>query len=353
MSAGGNIPGYKAFAVGRPWVLGVQNQVVSYCAMGVCDPSVQNSVSALEPFRYATGLFAWQSLATAVPTGGGAGQPINTDGNNLTIASGATLNLFQAGVGDAIPLSDGTTWWVNTISDTDLLRSGAPIDRGFMFLGTGLVFEAMEPFQRGGTFTAPTDPKLFSKWLERQDDGPGYGQAIQQAMINYTAMQVSFSDAGTTFRIGVGAFYPQWGGPSGSQSIRNGNVGTPGTYLPFTTGICTGSRDDVRQLTLALLFGQSATVQNNPTEPTVSGSTLSGVINTANNGTVYAPVRVTLVGYMVCVPSDAYCGVPSFTPDEVMALRSQLGQVAMSPGMQPGVQYGAYSGPGALVPTSG
>jgi hypothetical protein len=302
--ANGNLEVWKALVPGRPWVLGIQNQIVSYCGVGICDPLLQNSVSALEPFRYATGLFQW-ALAAA--------------GGDLTIGQNVELDLFTFGVGDPIPGG----WWTQTISDTDLFKAGAPVDRGFMFLGTGLATEALDPFQRGGTGASATDPKLFSAWLSEADDGAGYSFMIQKFHLNYTAIQFTFGDTGTTYRLGVLAFWPQWGGGAGSQTVRNGVVSTPGMYLPFTTAICIGSAFDVKQLTLSLFTGQSGDIQNNGTQPTALAPN--------GTGTVFAPVRIMVVGYIVCVPVENWCGVPMLTPDEVIMLRQRLGMAVAAP----------------------
>jgi len=307
MANGGGLEIWKAMIPGRPWVLGIQNQVVSYCGIGVCDPLLQNSVSALEPFRYATGLYQW-ALTVA--------------GGDLTLGQNVELDLFTFGVGEQIPGG----WWINTISDTDLFKSGAPVDRGFMFLGTGITAEALDVFQRGGPAgTAASDPKVFSSWLNESDDGAGYSFLIQKFHLNYTAIQFTFGDTGCSYRLGVLAYWPQWGGPAGSQTVRNGLVATPGMYLPFTTAVCIGSAFDVKSLTLTLTSGQAGTVQNNGNTPTVIPA--NGV------GTVFAPVRITVVGYIVCVPVENWCGVPMLTPDEVILLRNRLGIQSVQPGM--------------------
>ncbi len=332
----GGMAAYKVLSVGRPWVLGIQNQVVSYCGVGLCDPILQNSVSAMEPFRYASCLFTWTNIGT---TGGLAPIAANSDGGNLSLATGTEIDLFQAGVGDPMP---GNGWWIQTISDTDLFRSGAPVDRGFMFLVTGVTFEALDCFQRGGTGTSATDPKFYSNWLHESNNGPGYSFNIQKFHMNYTAMQFTFGDTGCSYRIGVGAFWPHWGGPAGSQTVRNGLICTPGMYLPFTTSVCIGARDDVKQLTLTLTSGQGGVIQSVPALPTIAGSlaATNGTINTANNGDVHCTVRVMTIGYIVCVPYADYCGIPTLTPDEVQLFRARLGlqptQGATQPTYAPG-----------------
>src|SRR6185369_2806051 len=235
MDAGG-LPLYKAFMPGRPWVLGIQNQVVSVCGVGICDPLLSNSTRALEPFTYATVLFAWSMVATG-------DNLANVAGDDLEIESGQQRIAFQSGVGELIPGG----WWLQTISDTDTFKSGAPVDRGFMFLATGMITNALDPFQRGGTGASAADPKLYSAWLQESEDGPGYSFLIIKFHINYTAMELSFGDTGCRYRLGTLALWPTWGHPAGAQTVRNGLVATPGMYLPFTTAVCVGSRDDVKQ----------------------------------------------------------------------------------------------------------
>jgi len=110
-------------------------------------------------------------------------------------------------------------------------------------------------------------------------------------------------------------------------------------YLPFTTAVCIGARDDVRQLTVTLTTGQSGRVQNNPAQPTIAGTlaATAGTINVLNDGTTYCPVRIVAVGYIVCVPYADYCGVPTLTPDEVLLLRARMGlqPVGGQAGLQP------------------
>lgn len=310
---------FRFLTCGRPFVLGVNNQVVSYCGQPLCDPLLQSSVSAHEPFRYATGLFHWEPVATHVP--GGPVPADNADSDDLAIETQQQLNLFQSGVGELMPGG----WWIQTISDTDTFRQGAPVDRPYCFLVTGLTFNALDAFQRGGTGTSGSDPRLYSNWLQQSTNGPGYSFQMQRFHINYTAMQFIFGDTGSTYRVGIGGYWPVWGDPTGDQTVRNGLTSAPGMYLPFTTAVCVGPRDDARFLNLQLTTGQAGRVQNNPAQPTISGSRegTDQTINLANDGTTYVPVRVTLVGYIVCVPGSDQCGIPTLSPDEIAVIRSR------------------------------
>lgn len=303
----GGLEIWKALTPGRPWVLGIQNQVVSYCGVGICDPLLQNSVSALEPHRYSTGLYQW-AIAGGVA------------GGDLVIGQNVELDLFTTGVNDQIPGG----WWTNTISDTDLFKQGAPVDRGFMYLATGLGAEVMDPFMRGDSANAATDHKLFMAWLNEAEDGAGYSFLLQKFHMNYTAVQLTFGDTGCSYRVGVLAYHPQQGGPAGAQTVRNGLVSTPGMYYPLTTAICVGSAFDVKQMQMTLTTGQAGQIQNNGNQPTA--------LTPGGASTVFVPIRMTLYGYIVCVPVENWCGVPMLTPDEVQLLRARLGIVSAQPG---------------------
>jgi hypothetical protein len=80
------------------------------------------------------------------------------------------------------------------------------------------------------------------------------------------------------YRLGSGAAWPSWGGSAGAQTVRNnptepalagsqGTADTPGMYLPFTTEIPTGSRDDAMQ----------------------------PAVDEVNDGTVFEPARIPFV----------------------------------------------------------
>ena len=315
---------YQALACGRPWVLGVSNQVVDYCGLGVMDSLLQASVNALEPFRYSTGAFQGELGPSPISGAPGTFTAVNIDGNNIIFSQNQELDLFTTGIGEPAP----GEWWLNTISDTDLLRSGAPINRGFMYLSTGMTAESHHPFQQSGDgLNTATNPKLYSAWLVNAPNGPGYSTTIQSMILNYAGVQVQFADEGQTYRLGTVGQYPQFGGPRGSGDISNGVTYAPGTYLPFTTGIAFGSRDDLKQMTATVTLGQEVVIQNNAVVKTVAGSAAatSKTINAANNGTVYAPLRLLFIGYIICVPFENYCGIPQLTPDEVIALRARMG----------------------------
>ncbi len=327
----------QAFSPTRPWVLGVNYQSISYCGVGLCDPILANSVRGPEPFSYDTGLFPFVMAATTVSTSTGGPLAANTDGDDLTATGGSNMTLFQAGVGDPVVIASGTVgasaaWYNKTISDTDTFKAGSPVDRGNLMMVSGISVEVNDPFQRGGTNVAAADPQFYSSWLEMQEDGPGYSQRIQKHLLNNLGITITFGDTGQSFRLGVPSFHPPYGGPAGSQTTRNGQTSTPGTYLPLMTAFCIGAQDEVRQLSLQLTLGQNVTIQADATNTPIAGSTTTGIINTANVGTVYAPVRVSLYGKTVCAPPGGACGltaldVSSLTPDALAQLKAMLGTI--------------------------
>jgi hypothetical protein len=323
----------SAFSPTRPWPLGVNYQSIAYCGVGLCAPELQDSVRGMEPFAYDTGLFNFVMGATPINTTTGASSLVNVDGDDLFAQAGETLQLFRAGVGDTIAQSTGnftgtnggSAWYTKTISDTDTFPGGgAPVDRGFLMMVSGISVEALDPFQRGGSGTATSDPQLYSSWLEMQEDGPGYSQRIQKHLLNMLGITVAFGNTGTTYRLGTPAHHPSQGGPSGSQAVTNGRISTPGVYLPLMTSFCIGAIDEVRQLALNLTLGTQVEIQSDATNPTIAGSTLSGSINVANKGDVYAPIRVNLYGKTVCAPPNGACGLT-----DLDALRAGLAQLGM------------------------
>lgn len=344
---------YQALSCGRPWVLGVQHQVVDYCGLGVASDVLRLLVNALEPFRYSTGAISMELVAPLVqPPPPGVSLP-NSDGDDMAAADGFSINLCGYGIGEQV----AGLWYNATLSDTDALAGGAFVPRDFMFVCTGITAETQQPFQRGGTGTSPTDPKMYSSWLSLPPPpkGSDYSATIQSILLNYMAIQIQFGDQGTFYRTGVMGAYPQMGGPRGGSSIPNGVTGYPGTYIPFNSGISFGSKDDLNNLTVTCTIGQTPStstgsisgkvgvgsgkggfrVQSSPFNPTVSGNIdkggpnpeTNGTINAANDGTVYAPFRLTFMGYPICVPLPNYCGVPELSPDEVKTLQKALGTI--------------------------
>lgn len=313
MTMQGNFVCPDSLSMDAPFVMDVAHQVRSYCGVGICDPVLQNFVQAPEPWRYDSGLWAFSAAATAVPTSGGAAQLANVDGDNLQLpTTGLELVLLQTGVAEPIGISNPAiaTWFNKTTSETDLLRKGSPIPRNFMFMVTGAAVEFSEPFQRGGTGAAVDDPRVYSDWLRPQPNGPLYSASMQQFLISNVALRIAFNDQGSYKYLGRAAHYPQIGGPNGSVSIRNGNTGAGASYTPFFVAMMLGSFDDSNQARLSCTVGQSAIIQSNAAAPTISGTAIPGVINSANDGTVFVEQTVTLIGHPVIAPADQYCQPP-------------------------------------------
>lgn len=320
----------NALGADRNWVLGVNFQRMSFCGVGLCDPVLNTLSRGLSPMAYDSGLFAVVMAGGNFNTSTGAiAAGVNTDGNALTAQAGAALTLFTSGVGGPIGISSTTggafaaTWFTKTISDTDLNLDGSPAPRGQMLMVSGFMVEVHEPFQRGGTGAAAADAQKYSAWLEMQDAGPGYSQRIIKHLMNNLGMSLTFGEAGQTFRVGTPTFHPHYAGPAGSQSTRNGQTGTPGLYFPLMSAFCIGTKEDLRQLTLTLTNGQAFEVQSDATTQTIAGSATAGIINTANEGTIYSKLRVSVVGKPICAPVGGVCGVSASDLDP--ALRAQLG----------------------------
>lgn len=280
----------------RPFVLQVANQQQIYCGAGLCDPYLQSSASAISPLRYDTGLF----VVTLAANGG-----------NLILPSGQSFDLFVGGIGTTI----ANGWWTKTLSDTDLpeKKGGAPVSRNFVFLIMGIAVEVPDCFQREGTAGASNDGRQDSAWLNKAHDGAGYSFALAKAVMNYTAVVLSAGDTGCSQRVGLLAHSPHWGQPAGPQAERLGLTAMPGTYLPFTTAYCAGSEDDLMQMTMTLTFGQRYVVENNAG----AGQTLCVDVDETNCD-VYQPVRISIIGYILCAPAAALCGVPGLTAEGVV-----------------------------------
>ena len=306
---------YEVYAPGRLVPLGWANQPAAFCGVGVCDSTLQASVNALSHLRYDTVLFRWTLTA---------------DCGDLCIETGQTHDAFVSGVGG--PIDGG--WWTKTCADTDLLRDGLPTDRCFYYVAIGMTFEALKPFQRANSGVSATDCRLFSAWLRDSESGAGYGFQIQKAMIDYTCVTLVREDTGCEQRLGVGAFFPQIGGPRGSQSLGNGLICSVAGYMPFAVAYCFPGDDDADEVTVRLHFGQCLCIQNVGSQPTISGSTpptpptsagTASSINAINDGTVYAPVRIAFIGYPILVDAASVCGGLALTQGELAMLKQALG----------------------------
>jgi hypothetical protein len=323
----------NAMTPGRPWVLQMQNQLISFCGPGACDSNLSQMVQAPENWRYDRGLILIQSAPT-LPAGGGAISVANTDGNDLLIPANTELTLLSTGVQNSTaagePITTSTpapagfggstpgTWWNKSISDTDLLKTGAPQDRPFWFIATGLAVATHDAFQRGGNAASAADPKVYSNWLSPASDGSGYVSRIAKAIQQDLALEMSFGATGCTYYLGLAYFYPAIGGADGPQFSRNGCNGSVPGYMPFNVALCLGPRDDTRQATLLLSITQPIVIKNDPANPTISGAGATlNLVNTAGDGTVYVEVAVVLFGYAVCAPDGYALGsVPNVQPGQ-------------------------------------
>ncbi len=272
------------FSAQRPFIWGVNGQTNVLCGPGACDPTLRASLSGLKPYRYMTG--AIQGTIAA-------------DGSPIVIAAGTSIILGAEGVGEV--LTNAGLWMTATTSHTDLEKGGAAAPKNYFFLLTGLAVQVMDAVQRA-TGGAATDAMKFSSWLLPEF---GYQQALVKAVINFTAISVKNDDNGCEQRLGVIAFLPQMGGPVGDQTITNGRTQTPGVYTPFVATYLMGPKDD-QQAKFTLTVGQAISIDNNAVSPT------STVGTAGTTGTIYVPVRVQLIGMLVCVPQGAACDPGQF-----------------------------------------
>jgi len=293
-----------------PSVFSANGQIVTYCGVGLCDALLQNSINAPMGFLYTKGLFVFNLVATQ--KGNGVLLAANSDGCNLGSPAGSSIELLSVGVGQPIPVSNGTAWFLQTTSSSSLLSNGAVAPRGFNWLIFGVAVEVTLPYQRGGTGAAASDPKFFSSWLGPQPNGPAYAQKLQSAVIENGAVECKFNDAGQSYRFGLISQHPSLGGATGGGLAKNGSTSSGPTYTPLQIAMCFGADNDVRSARITCTLGEAITIQNDASTDTISGSTAATAltINVANNGDVYIETCFTFFGRQICVPQDAFCGVP-------------------------------------------
>lgn len=265
----------------RPFVFDVRGQQMAFCGVGLCDPTLIANVNAIQGFVYQHGLFQW----TLDRGDGGTG--------NITLASGAEVDLFTTGIGDLIPGG----WWTQGPPDTNNLqkKNGAMVDRNYVFIARGLMADVPEAFARQDA--SATSARISPQWMQNADDGAGYAMQMQKAQLNNTALFLRQSDTGCTFRIGLLKHVPGWVGPSGPQTVRNGLIAGP-WFVPFSIAFCFGSTDDIRQISLQAIFGQAFVVENNGSQPTVATS----------DNILYQPFEITIIGNICYVPDIFACG---------------------------------------------
>jgi hypothetical protein len=267
----------------QPFIFDVKGQRFAFCGVGLCDPQLIANTNAVQGFVYQHGIFQW----TLDRGEGGTG--------DIILNTGTTQSLFSTGIGDVIPGG----WWSQTASDTNLLpkKNGAPVDRNFVFIARGIIVDVPEPFTRFDDTAASV--RAFPSWLQNADDGAGYCMLMQKAIINYTNVLLQQSDSGASFRLGLFKHMPGWVGAAGPQTVRNGLFSGP-WFVPFSIAFCFGSTDDIRQISLSIVFGQGYRIANNSNQPTVA----------TTDNLVYQPFELTVLGNICYVPDIFACGLP-------------------------------------------
>lgn len=289
---------FEALVCGRPWVGAVASQPAVLCGVGLADPFLRSNISGAETTRYSSGafLFARDSLITSETFG------------DLTIEANAPLQLFINGLTDLGAIEG--LWWTLTTGDTNLGKGGDPVDSGLGFLCCGMTAETPDPYQRLAFVKVPLSPsnkRYYNAFLRKS--GP-YAKQLKAAVLNNVAVQVQFGNLGITNRLGLLAQYPSWGGPNNGD---NGSTNSPMVYQPFQAAMLIGPNNQMIKLQMTLSFGQGVSIANISAFPT-SGQTSNGT--DLFDGSVFQPVRVAMVGYIVCVPENLLCGVPASFPTQ-------------------------------------
>lgn len=300
---------FEALQCGRPWVGAIANQPALLCGIGLADPFLRSNISGPETTRYSSGAFAFTELTDA----------LSTPNADLFIATNTQIQLFVNGLTDLGAIEG--LWWNLTTGDTNLGQGGNPIDRQLGFMCCGATVETPDPYQRLATANtgfglAPTNPRFYPFFLTNGSGtsavGQGYAAMLKSAVLNNVNMQVQFGNLGITNRLGLLAQYPAWGGPQGN----NGQTNSPLMYQPFQAAMLIGPQNEMTKLQMTLSFGQAVRIGNNANLGAIGAAT-SGVPPIPLLDTnVYQPVRVSMVGYIVCVPQDILCGVPVAFPQQ-------------------------------------
>ena len=262
----------------RPFVLRPDGQAMVVCSVGVCDPAMSKSISGLLPFLYDTSIF--QATVAA-------------NGDPIVLANAQSRNYFELGPGDTI----AGGWWAKTQSDTTALSGGQLIARGLKFIGMGIMVEALDGFIQDGDTPAADNARERPAFMENAEDGPGYTFELQRALLNYVAFTLRFGTTGCEYNLGVAAHNPHYGQPRGTQTVQNGGFSVV-TFTPFTTAVCIGAKDEYDQLIIRGTFGSTDFNIDSGSPPTEAG-------------TIYNPVRLSVVGMIVCVPDAYLCGLPA------------------------------------------
>jgi hypothetical protein len=297
-------PAYEYLKCGRAFVLAVNGQASTYCGVGLCDPYLSSSFAALAPFRYFRSAFTWSVTYPALPFSGGV----------FTIPAGQSIAAFNTGF-DETHSGDGLAPCPNNVSDTNAQSGGVNADRGQVFFASGMTVQAEDPF----VLNADCSRQI----IDALRPDAGYHSLLISDILNYAAYTFKFGNQGCEFKLGLAKHYPDWGGPSGDRATRNGQVGAPGLYLPFTVGICTGAKDEVKQLKMTIVIAATLVVG-----PVLGASPFSFDIPPSTDPVtlVKGPILTTLIGYICCVGDVNNCGMPVLTPEEVMVVKNTLRQ---------------------------
>lgn len=280
-----------ALLINSPYA--IDGQVIQDCGIGLCDPTLRGNVLAMTAFIYDTSFLVWDLVG-------------NADAGNITIDAGQVINFFDTTDGE--PVDGG--WQLKTKAFTNSLRESGLVKKGLMLVAFGLMVEVHNPVQRGGTGASAADPMLRSAWLQNSASGPNYSAELQAATINYLTFRIEVVDGGNFYDLGPAGFSPAFSGPSGQATTRNGSLNCV-QFAAFPIAFCIGDADSGNDVDFTATFGAEYEIQSS-TPATVAGSEddTEGTINTANQGDVYVPVRVVVVGTPVCYPLANLCGNP-------------------------------------------
>lgn len=284
-----------------------EGQIFEECGIGLCDPMLRNNILAMTAFVYDTSFYVWTLVG-------------NADGGNIEITSGQERAFMDTTLGG--PVDGG--WMNKTLAYTNTLKQAGLVKKGLTYVAFGMIVDTREPVQRGGTGASVDDPELRSAWLGNSASGPNYSAELTKFILNMTTFKLEVVDGGTEYNLGPAAFMPGPFGPRGQTVTSNGELSCI-QFACFPIAFCIGDADSGTDVDFTGTVGVNAAVQS-ASPPTVAGSEedTAGTINTANQGDVYVPVRVIVVGVPMCYPLADICGIPTagLTPQQAAALQS-------------------------------
>jgi len=249
---------------------------------GLCTPSILNNANLLVGWCFQTADFNWTT---------------NT-GDLVSPASGTSLTMFSTGQGEPMI---GTTGWFNQTEDLTNLpvnQEGSPVCRGNMFFARGMIVESIFPYARvdGTAGSATVEPV----WLGKDgSNGPMYGSRVQRATLNRVSISIKHDNPTVQYQVGVARQWPGWPNVVGNSNVGNGQISNV-VYVPFNTVIAFGPKDDCRQLSVILKWGQQHVIKNDVTQP---------IVDTSDH-LLYTPVMITLVGSVCTDPQSVVCVAP-------------------------------------------